>query len=97
MTGADRTVFRPLVLVADKDRELRRRGRLWNLPGLFIAEHDFQLPATPRGTSFTQGEHLSGALLWLFDPRTPMSPFEAMNMALAARVTGRLTSSASSH
>ena len=84
--GADRTIFWPMVLVADRDRELRWRGHLWGIPGLFIGEHYFLLRPTPHGTLFTQGEHLSGALLWLFDPRELVPAFEAMNVALAARV-----------
>ena len=84
-SGADRTVIRPTVLVADRNRELRWRGHLWGLPGLFVGEHDFLLRPTPRGTLFTQGEHFSGALLWLFDPRELVPAFEAMNVALAAR------------
>ena len=83
--GDDRTIFRPRILVVDKDRELRWRGRLWNLPGVFVGEHYFLLRPTPRGTRFTQGEHLRGVLLWLFDPRDLLPPFEAMNAALAAR------------
>ncbi len=85
-TGDDRVVFRPRVLVADADRELRWRGRLWGLPGLFVGEHYFLLRPTPRGTMFTQGEHFSGVLLWAFDPAVLVPRFEAMNVALAARV-----------
>ncbi len=83
--GAGRTIIWPTVLVADRDRELRWRGHLWGIPGLFIGEHYLLLRPTPRGTLFTQGEHLSGALLWLFDPRELLPAFEAMNVALAAR------------
>ncbi len=84
--AADRRIFWPTILVADTDRELRWRGRLWGVPGVFVGEHYFELRATPRGTLFTQGEHFSGALLWLFDPRELVPAFEAMNVALAARV-----------
>ena len=86
-SGADRTVIRPTILVAEPDRELRWRGRLWDMPGLFVGEHDFLLRPTARGTLFTQGEHFSGVLLWLFDPRQLVPAFEAMNVALAARAT----------
>ena len=83
--GADRTIIWPTVLVADRDRELRWRGHLWGIPGLFVGEHYFLLRPTPHGTLFTQGEHFHGALLWLFDPRELVPAFEAMNVALAAR------------
>ena len=85
-SGADRTVIRPTILVAERDRELRWRGRLWGMPGLFMGEHYFLLRPTPRGTLFTQGEHFTGVLLWLFDPRDLVPVFEVMNVALAARV-----------
>ena len=84
--GDDRTIIWPKILVADKDRELRWRGHLWGLPGVFIGEHYFLLRATPRGTLFTQGEHFHGVLLWVFDPRDLVPSFEAMNVALAVRV-----------
>ena len=83
--GADRTIIRPRVLVADKERELRWRGHLWDVPGLFIGEHYFLLRKTAHGTRFIQGEHFSGLLLWVFDPRELVPAFEAMNVALAAR------------
>ncbi len=90
--GDDRTVFWPTVLVADKGRELRWRGRLWGIPGLFIGEHYFLLRPTPHGTMFTQGEHFSGALLWVFDPQGLVPSFEAMNVALAARAAAHARS-----
>ena len=83
--GADRTIFWPRVLVADKERELRWRGHLWGMPGLFVGEHYFLLRTTAHGTRFTQGEHFSGVLLWVLDPRELVGAFEAMNVALAAR------------
>ena len=83
--GADRTIIWPRVLVADKERELCWRGHLWGVPGLFIGEHYFLLRTTAHGTLFTQGEHFSGVLLWVFDPRELVPAFEAMNVALAAR------------
>lgn len=83
--GDDRTIIWPTILVATPGHELRWRGRLWNIPGLFVGEHYFLLQPTSDGTRFTQGEHFTGALLWLFDPRQLVPPFEAMNAALAAR------------
>ncbi len=83
--GDDRTIIRPRILVADKDRELRWRGQLWGLPGVLIGEHYFLLRLTPRGTLFTQGEHFHGILLWVFDPRVLVPSFDAMNVALAVR------------
>ena len=87
--GDDRTIIWPTVLVADIDRELRWRGHLWDLPGVLVGEHYFLLRATPHGTLFTQGEHFSGILLWVFDPRELVPYFQDMNVALAARVEGR--------
>ena len=83
--GEDRTIIRARILVADKDQELRWRGHLWGLPGVLVGEHYFPLRATPPGTLFTQGEHFSGVLLWVFDPRQLVPSFEAMNVALAVR------------
>lgn len=83
--GADRTIIWPTILVADTQRELRWRGHLWGVPGLFVGEHYFLLRPTAHGTLFTQGEHFHGALLWLFDPQELVPAFEAMNVALAAR------------
>ncbi len=87
--GEDRTIIWPRILVADTDRELRWRGHLWGLPGLFIGEHYFLLRPTPHGTLFTQGEHFRGVLLWLFDPQELVPAFEAMNIALAERAKGK--------
>ncbi len=90
--GTDRTIIWPTVLVAD--RELRRRGRLRGVPGLFVGGHYFLLRPTAHGTLFAQGEHLGGALLRLFDPRELVPAFEAMNVALAARAgAGRVPQS----
>ena len=51
-----------------------------------LGEHDFLLrPTASGGTLFSQGEHFSGALLWVFDPRELVPDFEAVNVALAAR------------
>ncbi len=86
--GSDRTVIWPRLLVVDTDRELRWRGHLWGVPGLFIGEHYFLLRPTAHGTLFTQGEHFSGALLWVFDPQELVPAFEAMNVALATRSRG---------
>ncbi|WP_428391795.1 SRPBCC family protein [Lichenicoccus sp.] len=87
--GAEQVIFWPRVLVARRDRELRWRGRLWGLPLLFTGEHYFLLQPTSAGTRFTQGEHFTGALLWVFDPRDLVPAFEAMNTALAARAEAR--------
>ena len=87
--GAQPVIFWPRVLVVRRNRELRWRGRLWGLPLVFVGEHYFLLQPTPQGTRFTQGEHFSGALLWLFDPRDLVRAFEAMNEALAARAKAK--------
>jgi hypothetical protein len=77
--------FRPTVLVAEPNRELRWKGKLF-LPGLFDGEHYFQLERKPDGgMTFRHGEIFSGILLPLFrralDGATQQG-FLAMNDAL---------------
>lgn len=80
--------FRPKVLVAEPERELRWKGRLL-VPGLFDGEHVFRLEPNAHGTRFHHGENFSGLLVALM----PASSFEkikrgfdAMNDALKKRV-----------
>lgn len=79
--------FRPLVLVADPEREFRWRGQ-FILPGLFDGEHAFRIEPEAEGVRFVQTERFTGLLI----PITPASlferiqhGFEAMNRALRQR------------
>ncbi len=80
----DRIVFRPRLLVVRPDRELRWFGRII-LPGLLDAEHYFLLRPVGGSTLMTQGEHLSGVALWIFDTGRLRSHFDEMNAALKTR------------
>ena len=80
--------FRPTVLKAEPNRELRWIGRLL-IPGLFDGEHIFNIE--PLGTNrvrFVQREIFTGLLVPLFakglDTDTQRG-FEEMNQALKVR------------
>jgi len=83
--------FKPRVLVAAPGRELRWLGRFL-LPGLFDGEHYFIIEACPEGgVRFIQGERFSGVLVLLAKSSLQTgvkAGFEAMNLALKARVEG---------
>lgn len=85
--GENRMVLWPRILAARPGAELRWRGRLWGIPGLFTAEHYFLLQPTARGTRLIQGERLRGILLWIFDAATLLPQFAATNEALARVAT----------
>jgi hypothetical protein len=80
--------FRPRVLVADPERELRWLGHLW-VPGLFDGEHSFSIE--PRGEGrvrFIQRERFGGLLLPLISKMldgATRQGFEEMNRALKIR------------
>jgi hypothetical protein len=79
--------FRPKVLVAEPQRELRWLGHLL-VPRVFDGEHSFQIEQSDAGrVRFVQAERFTGALVPLFG-RT-LEPtrrgFEAMNEALKRR------------
>ena len=83
--GARGMRFRPIVLAAQPNRELRWKGRLL-LPGVFDGEHYFKLEPKPGGgLVFQQGEIFSGILVPLLrrslDGVTKKG-FVAMNEAL---------------
>jgi len=85
-TGREMT-FRPTVLCARADEELRWRGKLL-LPGILDGEHRFSLEALPDGrTRFTQSEHFSGLLVGLSRRALAKTRdgFERMNEALKQR------------
>jgi hypothetical protein len=75
--------FKPEVLVAAQDRELRWRGSL-PVPGLFTGEHFFILDPQGQGTHFRHGEAFSGLLVPLMGGmlEATRAGFEAMNVAL---------------
>ncbi len=86
--GGRGVTFRPTVLVADQNRELRWVGRLL-FPGIFDGEHAFQITPLEKGrVRLLQQETFRGllvpALRWLLDGQT-RAGFEAMNRALKER------------
>jgi len=86
--GGSSMRFRPTVLNATPERELRWIGHLL-VPGIFDGEHIFQIEPNGRGgVRFTQMEHFSGLLLPLLRGklrRETLPGFEAMNEALKER------------
>ena len=90
--------FRPRVLSAKRDRELRWLGNLI-VPGLFDGEHSFRLEALDaQRTRFTQSERFTGLLLTVLAGTldAAQSGFEQMNVALKERAIGRARPSTSS-
>lgn len=88
--GGKGMTFRPLVIRAVPDQELRWLGRVV-LPGIFAGEHFFKIEPLDEGrrTRFIQGERFTGLLVPLFRKnldRGTRDGFEAMNQALKARV-----------
>lgn len=86
--GGKGMTFRPIVLVATPEQELRWLGR-FIIPGLFDGEHYFRIvPLGPDKVRFIHGERFSGLLVGLakssLDSGT-MAGFEAMNKALKAK------------
>ena len=80
--------FRPTVLVADHNRELRWLGHLW-LPGLFDGEHSFSIEPLAEGhVRFVQRERFGGLLVPLLSKMLDGDTrrgFEEMNRALKLR------------
>lgn len=77
--------FRPTVLRAEPERELRWLGRLC-LPRIFDGEHYFVLEKREGGTRLVHGERFRGVLLWFVDTSQFRADFERMNAALKQRV-----------
>jgi hypothetical protein len=89
--GGKGMTFRPTVLVAIPNQELRWLGRFL-LPGLFDGEHYFQIaPISSDRVRFIQGEKFRGILIALFksslDSGTKAG-FVAMNQSLKDRAEG---------
>ncbi len=80
--------FRPTVLVADPNRELRWLGHLW-VRGLFDGEHSFSIEPLSEGRDrFIQRERFGGLLLPLLSKTLDGDTrrgFEEMNRALKLR------------
>lgn len=87
--GAYGMSFRPKVLVATPDRELRWLGRL-GLGGLADGEHFFVLSTNNDGTTrLTHGEHYSGLLVALARGHSEETrSYDEFNRALKQRVEG---------
>ncbi|MFN0064273.1 MAG: SRPBCC family protein [Myxococcaceae bacterium] len=85
MTGRKPMTFRPTILKADPEKELRWLGRLL-IPGIFDGEHYFQLEASGGGTRFVQGEKFSGLLSGMLNLDEVRASFSALNEALKKRV-----------
>ena len=87
-SGGKRMSFRPTVLVADPNRELRWLGHLW-VRGLFDGEHSFSIePLVEERVRFVQRKRFGGLLLpslsKMLDGDTRRG-FEEMNQALKLR------------
>ena len=92
--GGKAMTFRPTVLVATPNVELRWLGHFL-FRGVFDGEHYFQIvPSTLGRVRFVQGEKFRGVLVGLaktsFD-RGTRAGFVAMNQALKARVENCLS------
>lgn len=87
--------FKPEVLRAEPNRELRWLGKLV-ARGLFAGEHIFELETTQTGTHFIHRECFTGLLVPFFkgmlegDTRPG---FESMNKALKERVEANFVAS----
>lgn len=87
MRGQKPMTFKPTVLRAEPDVELRWLGRLL-LPGLFDGEHYFKLEAVDGGTRLTQGELFKGILTGMLRMDDAKASFESLNGALKTKVEG---------
>jgi hypothetical protein len=89
--GGRGMTFKPTVLAAEANRQLRWRGQVL-LPGLFDGEHYFLVEPMPAGgTRFVHGERFSGLLVALAKSSLEQGArggFIAMNRALKARAEG---------
>jgi hypothetical protein len=85
--GGRPMTFKPTVLAAEPERELRWLGRVL-LPGLFDGEHGFRIERTAGGCRLHHGETFNGILVPLFDKMLANTErgFSALNEALKERV-----------
>jgi hypothetical protein len=89
--GGKGMVFKPTVLKAEENRELRWLGKLF-ISGLFDGEHYFRIESIDENrVRFIHGEIFSGLLVRLFakslDTGT-LAGFREMNEALKKRAEG---------
>jgi hypothetical protein len=85
--GATARTFKPRVLVAEPERELRWLGRLLTA-GIFDGEHSLRIePVDESRVHFVQSERFSGVLVPLFGSTLDKTArgFTAMNEALKRR------------
>ena len=85
--GGRAMTFKPTVLAAEPERELRWLGHLL-APGIFDGEHSFRLEALADGrTRFVQSERFHGILVRPLRKTLERTRrgFELMNEALKAR------------
>lgn len=78
-------IFKPTILEATPNKELRWRGRT-GISGVFDGEHYFLLEPDNDGTRFIHGEKFSGFALWFINTDKFKDNFEAMNEALSDRL-----------
>ena len=87
-SGGRGMTFKPKVLKAEPNRELRRLGKLW-IRGLFDGEHIFTIePSGDNRVRFVHRERFSGFFVPLFARSLETDTrrgFEEMNEALKAR------------
>jgi hypothetical protein len=90
-SGSRGMVFKPTVLKAEKNRELRWLGKLF-FSGLFDGEHYFRIePMDDTRVKFIQAEVFSGILVRLFAKsldKDTLRGFSEMNEALKKRSEG---------
>ena len=86
--GGKAMTFRPTVLLATPNTELRWLGRLL-IPGIFDGEHYFKIARMATGrVRFTQGEKFSGVMVGMVKAsldRGTKAGFIAMNAAIKMR------------
>jgi len=87
--GGDPFVFRPRVLLHEKNRMLQWEGRLL-LPGIFTGRHSFELTKTaPNTTRLVQKEDFNGILVSFINLDSTEKGFNAMNRELKKRIEGK--------
>lgn len=88
--GGKAVTFSPTILAVREGIELRWRGRFL-FPGLFDGEHYFLLSGNDAETTLIHGEVFSGLMLAFLDVERFRTDFEAMNAALARRISTMVT------
>ncbi len=90
-SGARGTTFRPRVLKAESNRELRWLGHFL-IPGLFDGKHIFTIEPLETGRMrFVQRENFTGLLVplfWRLLEKDTLRGFKEMNRALKLRAEG---------